>query len=82
MSAEQQEKLIAAAIRDTVPEPFLPMVLKGDSFVLRDEALIATLSPLAQKTLAWLNKQAARDNEAQTWLEQLGRWVGLDKEMD
>lgn len=82
LTSSQQEQLIGAAIRDAIPEPYISHVLDENRFVVRDEAVMATLSPLAQETLGWLNKQAARDHEAQAWLEQLGRWIGLDKEME
>lgn len=81
MNESQKEQLVGAAIKDAIPEPFLSIVLQGNKFVIKDEALKVTLSPLATATLSWLNTQAAKDSEAQIWLEQLGRWVGIDKEL-
>lgn len=82
MAESQQDQLIVAAVKDIIPEPYINKVLDNDSFVVRHESIVSTLSPLAQTTLTWLNRQAAKDNEAQAWLEQLGRWVGLDKELN
>lgn len=82
LAESEQRQLVAAAIRDVIPEAYIGLVLKGDSITVEEEAMISTLTPLAQETLSWLNKQAARDSEAQGWLEQLGRWVGIDKELE
>lgn len=80
MSARQRDELCAAAVRDALPPEYASLVFEGDRVVVRDQAARALMSPLVARTLETLEDNAVRDPETQRWLEQQGRWMGLDKE--
>lgn len=73
-----QEELLAAAVRDAVPESHVALLFAPNGKVeVKDGG--ESLSPLAERYLAWLRTQARRDPQALASLEMQARWVGLDK---
>jgi hypothetical protein len=73
-----QKVLLAAAVRDAVPESHAGMLFAEDgAVVVRDGGDL--LSPLAERYLAWLKGEARRDPLALQTLEMQATWVGLDK---
>lgn len=72
-----QQVLLAAAVRDAVPECYAGMLFAEDGAVVVREGG-DLLSPLVERYLVWLRGEARRDPLALQTLEMQARWVGLD----
>lgn len=77
VSVACQRELLAAAVRDAVPESHVDMLFAKDGTVeVREGGDL--LSPLAERYLVWLRNEARRDPVALQSLEMQAKWVGLD----
>ncbi len=74
-----QRELLAAAVRDAVPESYAGELFAKDGRVAVGDGG-DLLSPLAERYLVWLRNEARRDPMALAALEMQARWVGLDNE--
>lgn len=79
LSQENRQRLLTAQALDAIPEEYAAELMDEGGLKLREEAAATMMSPLAQKTLAFLTREAVRDPDGQAFLEVIGRWNGLDK---